>query len=405
MKKPAAFNPFPVPKRGTPRLLAKKDKASLQKKVSKDYKNTPYVRHGQPTTKSRPERECWSMNLKKIYTSSETLLIRQQIKNGMFEDKKGKVCPYCCSGKLAELKYTEHHSHSFRCNHKGCQRYVHVRDCHPILPWHSNSNKTGFKDQLAVLLCLVAGCTVATTKRLVGDVDHKVIEQIKKNLNLQRKKYVERKEKAIVFGDGHTWRDVEADEACFRKITDPDAPEDECTEWDQWAGLQERGRPESLVLWKTQATKTCKRAPGPGAIKKVDWAPKGTKYLKGRKVILHSDKAKSYMLKIDGVLHDSVRHGKKRVKVNGKWRWKMPVYTKVWYHKLPSGKTLKVKAGTQVIDRTWQFVRKHIHGVSAAPGSVCLTAAIRSAQFAYWNRGKDMWAATGEMLRANRQHK
>ena len=58
---------------------------------------------------------------------------------------------------------------------------------------------------------------------------------------------------------------------------------------------------------------------------KMEWGPLAKKHLQGRQVILHTDAAKSYKTKINGVLHDNVRHGKKRVKVAGKFVWKAPV--------------------------------------------------------------------------------
>ena len=119
--------------------------------------------------------------------------------------------------------------------------------------------------------------------------------------------------------------------------------------------------------------------------------------------VLHSDKARSHKAIFPRVLHDAVRHSKKKVKVKGTWILKKPVYTKVWYHKLPDGKTLKVKAGTQIIDRAWRFIRSHLTGISARPGSVRLEAAVRSAQWLYWNRNADLWVKTGEMLKANRR--
>ena len=71
------------------------------------------------------------------------------------------------------------------------------------------------------------------------------------------------------------------------------------------------------------------------------------------KVVLHTDSAKSYKLnfKLSGVIHDAVVHCKKRVKVKGKMQWLKPRYTRVVKHKLPGGKKLAVKAGTQHIDR------------------------------------------------------
>ena len=99
------------------------------------------------------------------------------------------------------------------------------------------------------------------------------------------------------------------------------------------------------MLDKTNSTKTSKKAPGPGAIKKTDWQPLAKQYLQDRKVILHTDSARSYKTRVPGVLHDSVVHCKKRVKVQGKWVGKKPNYTKIVIHKLADGRKLKVKAG------------------------------------------------------------
>ena len=68
------------------------------------------------------------------------------------------------------------------------------------------------------------------------------------------------------------------------------------------------------------------KAPGPGAIRKVEWRALARKHLKDRCVILHTDAAKSYRLRMPGVLHDHVRHCKKRQKIKGKWVWKAPTY-------------------------------------------------------------------------------
>ena len=98
-------------------------------------------------------------------------------------------------------------------------------------------------------------------------------------------------------------------------------------------------------------------------------------------------------------MHDSVRHCKKKVKVKGKWVWKQPVYAKVVIHKLPGGQKLKVKAGSQIIDRSWRFIREHLRGFSQKPGSNRFAAAVRSAQWLYWNRKKDLWVETATMLK------
>ena len=132
--------------------------------------------------------------------------------------------------------------------------------------------------------------------------------------------------------------------------------------------------------------------------KKADYKVLADKYLHGRCLVLHTDSASAYKLKVPGVLHDSVGHSKKRVKVNGKWIWTRPCFTKLATHKLPNGKKLRTKAGTQIIDRAWRFIRSNLVGHTKKVGSLALRRAVRSTQWLYWNRGRDLWKATGEML-------
>ncbi|CAK9043074.1 Uncharacterized protein SCF082_LOCUS24686 [Durusdinium trenchii] len=88
-----------------------------------------------------------------------------------------------------------------------------------------------------------------------------------------------------------------------------------------------------------------------GPIAKRDWKPVAKKFLEGRSVILHTDGAKAYKTKIPGVIHDNVVHKKKRIVVRGK-----------------------------------------------AVGSAILARKVRAAQWTYWHRTQNLWAATGHML-------
>eukprot|EP00439_Symbiodinium_sp_Y106_P025949 s725_g3.t1 len=90
---------------------------------------------------------------------------------------------------------------------------------------------------------------------------------------------LEKKEKEIVFGDGKSWKDIEADEATFDRrlyrvlhLEFVNIQSKDCVMmWEQWAGIIQRGRPETLVLCRLQPKITVKRAPGPGAIRKIEW--------------------------------------------------------------------------------------------------------------------------------------
>ena len=88
-----------------------------------------------------------------------------------------------------------------------------------------------------------------------------------------------------------------------------------------------------------------------------------------------------------------------KVKINGKMRWANPKYVKLYTHNLPGGGKLRVKGGTQIIDRFWRHLRSHLGTAPRKPGSDSLRRRIRSAQWTYWNRGRDLWVATGKMVR------
>ena len=176
-------------------------------------------------------------------------------------------------------------------------------------------------------------------------------------------------EAKTIFGKGHKWADIEADEVDLGKEGDQPSGK---AKWEQWGGMVERGQPQTLVLYRLSPKLTAKRAPGPGPIRLKDWKKVADKFLRRREVILHTDGARADKLKIPGVIHDHVVHKKKRVKINGKFTWVKPHYTKVYTHKLPCGKTVKVKSGTQIIDRFWGILRQGLKFVSRKPGSCLL---------------------------------
>jgi len=99
--------------------------------------------------------------------------------------------------------------------------------------------------------------------------------------------------------------------------------------------------------------------------------------------------------------HDNVCHSKKRIGHGGRsgW-WNKPTFVKTVTHTLPDGQKLRVKAGTQIIDRFWRHLRSHLEGNTAGVGSATLRRRVRSAQWTYWHKGDDLWAKTGELLQS-----
>ena len=175
------------------------------------------------------------------------------------------------------------------------------------------------------------------------------------------------------------------------------------TMWEQWAGIIQRGHPQSLVLCKLTPKLTVSKAPGPGAIRRVEWKTIGQKHLENRRVVLHTDSAKSYKLALPGVIHDRVVHCKKRVRKNGKLVWLQPKYVTLVKHVVPKTKRkLTVKSGTQVVDRCWRFLKDRVQiNQHCRAGSKLLRAKLRAAQYEYWYKNCDLWVKCGEICAEN----
>ena len=390
-KRPAAaFNPFTAPKRGDGRVQGRR---------GPENGDVSYVRTDEGATKTRKERQRWCRTIDSFTTDTDAELVDLLIEDGILFDWSGLTCPFCGKGTLGDRyikQWASGSGYEWRCNDgRKCGKQVRPTHCHPIFAEGNGKETSTLKDKARVLFGILTGMTTAQIY-LHYVKNHKMIEDMTRNLDLARKQYVEKYEKDIVYGDGKKWVDVEADESVFATALTEDK---RAKEWGQWAGVAQRGKPATLVLFKTESDRTAKNAPGPGAIKKSDWKPFLLGRLKDRKVVLHSGGARSYKMKAPGLLHDAAIHCKKRVKRGGKWVWIKPVYSKIVKHKLPSGNVLKVKSGTQIIDRAWKHVKNHIGPRAYKPHSRGLAARVRSAQWEYWHRGKDPWAATGAMVR------
>ena len=146
-------------------------------------------------------------------------------------------------------------------------------------------------------------------------MDNKPVGKIYRNLEVARARHVRMKEKDVLYGSQCEWPDVEADEVDLGKELVLDASK---AKWEQWGGIVERGRPDTLMLFRLKPRLTTPRSPGPGAIRRRDWEPIARKHLLNRSVVLHTDGARAYKLKLPGVLHDNVVHKKKKIQVNGK---------------------------------------------------------------------------------------
>jgi hypothetical protein len=314
--------------------------------------------------------------LEDIYEASEMQLVRILQEDGFLKDMVGEDCPHCNAGCLGELQDVASRGPRYRCDAKACQKWVVPHHNHPVFTSAHGPQHVPLKQQASILFASLAGAD-GPTVRLLFKRNHKLSEGLIGRMVALRAKFTEEHEKTIKFGLGPKWKDVEADEVDIRKKQlDEDSddsnsePElDQQVKWEQWGGIVERGFPETLVLTRLDPKLTSIRAPGPGAMRKRDWEPLAEKHLKGREIILHSDGARAYTMKIQGVIRDNIIHQKKMVVVNGVRQWVRPKLGKTVVHRLPDGEKLAVKAGTQVIDRFWRHLREHLHGVSACVGS------------------------------------
>ena len=363
----------------------------------------PYVRHGMKTSKARPEQSHWKRSLVDLFAVGDKKIIDILKEDKLLPEWKGKSCPRCAKGVLGPLKKYLYKGWRHRCSQNKCQCYIAPHSYHPLFS-SSSSRAMSLQMQASILFALTCGCKEVHIHKLF-DKNHKAIERLSCSLDHIRKLFVERTEKSIVFGTGAEWMDVEADEVDISKALQED-PVDSTkpVEWEQWAGVVMRGFPNTLVLKRLSPKMTKKRAPGPGAIRKTDWRPIAGKLISGRKVILHSDGARSYKLRLPGVLHDAAIHKKKKVMVKGKMTWVNPKYSMIHKHTTPEGDAVYVKTGTQIIDRFWGFLRQHLQNRPKTPKSTILRNRIRSAQYMYWYRTKDLWLVTGETLAYLRDH-
>ena len=393
------FNPFPPPKKGVRRMIAKRPSAMK----SAIWNKIPYVKDNNGGH-VRLEKAKWRRTIQELLSASNEKIIEVLIAGGILPNWKGCVCPHCQSGKLGPLTCNGRDDIlRYRCNKKGCQRYFLPQHLHPFFTAMNGPEGHSLQMQAAALLLRLRNVPLSSI-HLLTHINHKALEKFNRNILLMRKGYVQKAEKEIKFGGcPRAWKEVEADEATFDKKTlspqELGVNHDKPVLWEQWGAIVQRGAPETLVLTKLNPAMTVPRAPGPGAIRKVDWKPLALKHIANRNVILHTDWARSYKMKLSGVVHDAVVHKKKRVKKNGKWVWLKPTFVRISKHKLPDGRRISCKAGTQIVDRAWKFIKARLsRNQYVKASSLLLAAQIRSAQWEYWNRQRDLWLCTGHVV-------
>ena len=364
-----------------------------------------YVQNGTPSSKARHDRHKGRRTLNDFLCASFEGIVDLLVRDGFINQLEGTLCPRCGVGRLSRLKHTGAQSGSvghlrYECKRASCRARILPTSNHRIFNVGSGAQYVTLQKQAAVLFCLISGSTQTLTAKLLG-VDHKTVERISVALDEARMEYVVSQEARIQFGGGDQWADVEADEVDLAKGTvDKEVDQDRKVRWEQWCGVVQRGVRQTLLLFRLSPELTKERAPGPGPIRTIEWTPFAMKHLQNRRVVLHTDGARAYKAHVPGMLHDHVVHMKKRVIVDGRARWMKPFFTKRFDHVAPDGNRIACIGGTQTIDRFWRTLRGSLIGRSCAVGSHAFVRRIRSCQWEYWFKGKDLWVKTGDMLQA-----
>ena len=191
----------------------------------------------------------------------------------------------------------------YRCKARDCGHRVQPHSNDPLFSLSAGSSSTPLNKQVSALYCAVAGVPCQAT-HLILDMDHKPVEKIYTALDAARRQYVLLKEKDIKFGG--KWEDCEADEVDIGKFTDDNLDTNKNTTWEQWGGLVQRGNRLRFFFSDSIQKPHPNEPQAQGPIRKREWLPVANKHLQVRKVILHTDGARAYTLKLPGVHHCNV---------------------------------------------------------------------------------------------------
>ena len=391
-----------IPKKGSKAVRYGRRYSAAPPKKATSMRKTPYVRLKKRTGASVSKRRCeaWCTSLPGILSAGDRGIVDLLLEEDMIRDWGGVRCPFCSSGtlgQLMELKGGRTCSFGWRCPETGRRKRIFPTTLHPI--FKTGHGSASLQKQAAALFCAIADVPQRKAYTLLG-MDHKSVDDIYTSWRNTAATEAEKEQDKIVLGDGKSWRDAEVDEVSTKKKLvwrPPTNPGQKATaavarmEWDSWLGMQERGKPESLVLIQLPKRLTKPAAPGPGPITKEMWTPIAKKLLENRKIILHTDGARAYRVRVQGMRRDSVIHKKK--KVNGVW--KKPKFAKPNTHVLPDGTKIRCMMGTQTIDGLWKHLRQQIKDISTSGPYV---SRIRHFQWRWWRKGKDLWKEAGQTV-------
>ena len=302
--------------------------------------------------------------LEELLVQTERQLLTSLYKSGHMS--KPEVCTHCHVGKVGHLLF-QREKWQFRCSSKHCHKYIL-----PVSTSKVFSSRTGLKEQVGALFCLVWGIPIGLIPTMVRGATKNVVDTISKKWRAALTKYVNEKQKDIVIEGNRSMRaEFEVDEGCFgleeRGSSDPG---EEVTIHEVVA-VKARGNRESLHVsrrdpFECVSSRAANGRAVPRPYTKNEWQqlrdlPQSSgDPLIGQHVLQHTGGATSYQALRDGQARDSVSHASKK---GG------PYFTKTTMHANPDGSSFQAQAGTQMLDGWFARAKDNCRDVNRRYGS------------------------------------
>ena len=201
-----------VPKKGKARQVMKKP-AMVKTKPWQDVPYTPKNALVGPRG-LRTDQTKWKCTLSDLLKADNEGIVKLLVRDKLLIDMTGVTCPRCGKGTLSKLTKCQGDRWKHKCSSRNCRVWLNPHHLHPLFVDGWGNSAKALQTQSTLLLLLLHRIPQSKIHMLM-DINHKAVEEMHRKLCLLRQEYVESKQKNILFGNGTTWTDIEADEATF----------------------------------------------------------------------------------------------------------------------------------------------------------------------------------------------
>ena len=162
----------------------------------------------------RKDQANWKCTLSGLLKADNKGIVKLLVRDKLLIDMTGVTCPTCGKGTLSKLTKCQGDRWKHKCSSRNCRVWLNPHHLHPLFVDGWGNSAKSSQTQSTLLLLLLRRIPQSKIHMLM-DINHKAVEEMHRKLCLLRQEYVESKQKSIIFGNGTTWADVEADEATF----------------------------------------------------------------------------------------------------------------------------------------------------------------------------------------------